>query len=241
MSAAVDQANVGEFTQDTAGSTIAITTGVNVASNGFIVLAVGWAIASSLPTLSTVTDNGPGLTWTIDRQGAPGTVGAAVAIVSAQAPSGLASGTVITATLSGSAPGARVLLGSSWTGVPASSPVDVAGSIQTITSTTAWTTGNLTVAAGSLIVGFAAGLNTDGTSTPTSPSIETHDVTGGAGSYNDTAAYRIESGAGTVAVAGTFSTAQTGAGVGVAYKAAADTPHVLPFVVDTAVGRSASW
>lgn len=218
MSILIDQPSIGEFSLDTAGSTIQLTTDHAVAPNGFIVLAVQWV--ASGPTLSGVA--GGGLTWAIDAQGTPSSSG--IAWVSAQAPAGLGAGALLTATLSGSTTGARVLVGSSFTGVKPTSARDVAGTAQAVSAAKPWTTGNLTLQTGSVLVGLASGLTTDGTSAITAPSIETHDVTGGAGSYDFTTGYRIEPAGGVVAVAGAFSVNQTGGALGVAYLADPNPP-----------------
>lgn len=205
MSILIDKPSIGEFSLDTAGSSIVMTTDHAVAQFGFISLAVGWVIG---PTLTGVS--GGGLIWNIDQLGTPGS--ARLALVSAQAPAGLAAGATITATLSGSASGGRVMLGTSFTGVKPTSPVDVSGAGPLVSTTTAWTTGSQPLSAGSVLVGYVSVLRTDSTSTPVAPSIETHDVTGGPGSYNNTTEYRIESSAGNYAVAGTFSVTQDNGG-----------------------------
>ena len=104
MAIVIDQLSIGETAADSASSTVAFTTNQTVASNGFIVVTVTWINPSGQTLLSV---GGGGLTWNIDKQGQTGGTEAPTAIVSAQAPSGLASGTTITATFSASVAGAR--------------------------------------------------------------------------------------------------------------------------------------
>lgn len=208
MSIAIDQTTLGSSATDSAASTIALTTTAAVTAGGFIVLCLGWFNNSSAVTLTSVS--GGSLTWTIDKQSSFATAGSGIlscAVVSAQAASGLASATTITATLSGAANGGRSIGAMSFTGVAASSPVDgTPPATKNSSSTTAWASNSATLTAGSVLVATAYEAATDTTSTPTSPSVESFDVKGPAGSFAQTAAYRIESSAGSVAVAGTWAT-----------------------------------
>lgn len=217
MAIVIDRLTIGSTAVDTASTTVAITTTAAVASGGFIVLCVGWG--TNLVTLSSVA--GGSLTWTIDKQGVFSTAADGLAIVSAQAPTGLASGTTITATFSGSAPGGRSLGGMSFTGVATSSPVDgTPPAITTFATGTAWASGSMALSAGSVAVGCSHETSTNLTSTPTSPALESFDVNGGAGTFAATGAYRIESSAGSVTVAGAWSSSCQGCALGVAYKVA---------------------
>lgn len=212
-----DVANLGSNSVTAAANTIAFTTGSTVASGARIVVAAGWF--SNSITLSSVS--GGGLTWTIDKQGRPTNPAFdSQGIASAPAPSGLASGTTITATLSGSAD-ARTIGGLSLLGVDTSTPVDVtSGPTGVNPSSTAWSTASISIAAGSCIVAAAWGENTSAGSTPTSPSLEAFDVANGDG-YEQTACYRIESSAGSYTVAGTWGSSTQSGIIAVAYKAAA--------------------
>jgi hypothetical protein len=226
MAIAVDQSTLGgDFTNDVSSTaSIPFTTTNVVASGGFIVLLVTWHKGV---TLSSVA--GGSLTWTIDLQGASTASNGSVALVSAQAPSGLASSTTITATLSSASTGVQSICGTSFTGVKTSSPVDVTSALTDFTTTTAWTTASTTIAAGSVLVANAVQLTGGFTSTPTSPSIETHDQNAGVGSFSETSAYRIEAAGGAFTVAGTWSSSATGTAAGVAYLAAAAAPAGASF------------
>lgn len=108
MAWTVDQSSLGTNTSSGSASTIVLTTTNAVASGAVIVVAIGWFNASV--TLTSVT--GGSLTWTV-RAANNGGVRAAVAY--ALAPSGLASGSSITANFSGST-GERKIGASSFAG-----------------------------------------------------------------------------------------------------------------------------
>lgn len=237
---AIDQANIGNAGIDSSATSIPFTTTQIVAANGFIVVNPTWG--DQTRTLSSVS--GGGLTWTIDKQGvSSGLQNVGCAVVSAQAPAGLASGTVITATYSGATVG-RGISGSSFTGVATSSPVDVTSGPTDFTGTTAWTTGSTTIAAGSLLIAVAHCSTTNDTSTITSPSIEAQDFGGGAGTFGQTVGYRIELAGGSFTVAGAWSASEQGTVVAVAYKAAAGgvvTRPRSPIVSREAQRRASRW
>jgi len=216
------------------GTTSAFTTGATVASGGFIVVAISHFVDT--PTLSSFA--GGGLTWSIDASGAnPTASGGYIAICSAQAPSGLASGTTLTGTWSGSCI-APIIGGSSFTGVATSSPVDVAGTVQGETTGTAWTTGNLTLAAGSMLYGGSYNEGVIASATVTSPSTEVWEQIAGGG-YGGVAGYRVEASGGSVDVAGAWNVSSTGkCHLGVAYKAAATSPAPTLFVVQSGIRQS---
>lgn len=217
MTVVLDQADIGHSGVDSSSGTIAFTTNQNVASGGFIVLDVGWGDATK--TLSSVS--GGGLTWAIDKQGvaANGSNGCA-ASVSAQAPSGLASGTTITATYSAATVG-RAIGGTSFTGVATSTPLDTSSGPTDYASTTAWTTASTTIAAGSVLIGISHCTNTNDTSTITAGSTEAQDFGGGAGTFGQTVGYRIQAVGGAFTVAGTWSGSEQGTTIAAAYKVAA--------------------
>ena len=220
MAIAVDQADLG-FTLGTAASvsSIAFTSTATVASGGFIVVGV-----STYASTSTITGvSGGGLTWTVDKQSVT-TGGAGVGMASAQAPSGLASSTTITASFSGSDVQFSSIAGLSFTGVATSSPVDgTAQDAGATMGTGAWTSGSYAIAAGSVLVGMDwqdATVSPSG-HTPTSPSVEAYEHIHAVDKYGQALVYRIESSAGSYTVAGTWAVATRDKWVAVAYKAAA--------------------
>jgi hypothetical protein len=217
LAIAVDQVTLGSTVQDSAGTTVVLTTTAAVASNGFITGFVTWYDGvGGAQTLSTVA--GGSLTWAFIQFKAAS--GANVAIVYAQAPSGLPITTTVTATFSASVPAGRSIALSSWTGVKTASPVDGTPPAGTTSSTTAWTTNAMNVQAGSLVLGLSMQITTNLSSTPTAPSLELFDYTSGVGGFGATAAYRIETSVGTVTVAGAWSANASSATIGVAFLAA---------------------
>lgn len=229
MAITVDKANAGTNGNDSTSTTISVNTSQTIASGAFIVVCVAWFDPFEVATLSSVS--GGSLSWSIDKQGSSGvTFDPEEAIASAQAPSGLASGTTITATLSASISGNTSEIGvSSFLGVKTSSPVDGTpiGPVNNGGATDLWTTGNYTLSAGSLMVGAAnCGDNftnamTDGT--------ELYEA---ASSFTKLfAAYRIEASAGSYALAGDMSAVGQCDAIAVGYlAAAADTPALAPWV-----------
>jgi hypothetical protein len=231
MAIAIDQTTIGGNASTAAAGSLAFTTAAAVAAGGFIVLGVGWFTTGGVVTLSSVS--GGGLTWTIDKQGhAANPSGSLSAVVSAQAPAGLASGTTITATFSASTPSDLVIGGCSFTGVATSSPVDAtSGPVGVSPAAAGWTTASTALSAGSVLVGVCYTETNPLTSTITAPSQEWLDRPAG----TDTAltgGYRIESSAGSYTVAGAWSAAGSSTTNGVAYLAAAGgaTPATPVFI-----------
>lgn len=210
MAIAIDQANAGTAANDASSGTIAVNTTANIAS-GLIVASVGWWHASG--SLSSVT--GGGLTWAIAVQHKHPSNNVQSAIAYAQAPSGLASTAALTANFSTAVNGRQIGI-SSVTGAATSSPVDVTGSGDNVTS--AWT-GSASIAAGSILF-VTAHADNFRTSTITSPSIEALDWGDGANT-GQTTGYRIEAASGTYSVAGTLNASSNHAECIAAFLAAA--------------------
>lgn len=215
MAIAIDVANLGEFASDTSGASVSCTTTSSTAAGSRVIVA-GTLIFPN--TVLSVADDGPGLSWAIDTQALiTGPSQAQGFIASASAPGGLPSGTVITVTFSGSVPGGRSVVASSFTGIHPSSPVDAISAQTETVATTAWTTSSTAIQSGSLLFALSIDFSNLFTSTPTDPSIEAHDVGDGAG-FAITTCYRIQSAAGTYTVAGTWSSACNGGVIAVAYR-----------------------
>lgn len=216
MAIALDVANLGTARNASgAGDAVSVNTGSAVASNGFIVVCVGWFGTTNLVT----GVSGGSLSWTRDLNGAAASKG--ICIASAQAPSGLASGTTITVSWAGGAGASEMIMGaSSFTGVKTSSPVDGTPLGATLASTVAWTTGNYTIAAGSLIVG---GNWCDGGSANTPGTTELWELDNAGGPDGMVAAYRIEASAGGYPITGTWNAATQYIMGAVAYLAGAAT------------------
>jgi hypothetical protein len=179
MAIAVDKSSL--FTPVVAastGTTIAGTTNVAVVSGGFIVMVV---VTSGLTAaqLATATMAGGGLTWTRDHTMVRPTTSYGIAVFSAQAPSGLASGTTITATVT-SCP-ERNICGFSFTGVATSSAHDQhQGSSGS--ATTAWTSGATPNTTGA---GMAIGVSTSnfGSAMTETPAAGWAEFSGAAGHF----------------------------------------------------------
>lgn len=213
MAIALDQA-LGTNLEDPGATTIVLTTTAAVASGGFIVLGVG-AFSGGASFLTSVS--GGGLSWSIDKM--VDDASRSFAIVSAQAPSGLASSTAITANLNADL-NARIIGATSFTGVATSSPVDGTPTGPTSSGTGAWATPSYTIAAGSLLVAMNYSISITGANTPTSPAVEAWESTRLADNYGAVIEYRIETSAGGYTVAGAW-TGTGSANAAVAYLAAA--------------------
>lgn len=222
-------ANLGTFFQASTSATVSLTTTNAVAAGGFIVIGIlGFDTSANLTGVA-----GGGLTWTIDKQerpvGGSNPVALHTAVASAQAPAGLAASTVITATWDASTVQARMIGGTSFTGVATSLPVDgtPTGPTSGIAST-AWATPSYPIAAGSMIYAVCWAENTDTGSTPTSPSLEAWQTQDTTNDYGSVANYRIETNAAPYTVAGTWGGATNWNTCAVAYKAA-DMPDSLHY------------
>lgn len=230
MAIAIDITNAGETANNAASSSVAVTTTSAIAAGATIIVT---GTSYNFGASTTATDNGPGLTWTRDVNGAPGTGGDSAAfswIFSAYAAAGMASGTVITVTLSGSAAGRSAAV-TSFTGILSASPLDTTtGPTGFLAPANTWSTTSTAISAGSLLIAIAFCINTNDTNTVTSPSLEAHDFGAGVGTFGAATCYRIEASAGSYTVAGTWSAAETGGLVAAAYK-----------VAPPAVGVSVAW
>jgi Tfp pilus assembly protein PilZ len=199
--------------------TIAATTNVAVASGARIFLAVSWFQATE--TLASVA--GGSLTWTIPAQTQNGNQG--VALVYADAPAGLASGTTITATFSTTA-GFRAIVGASMTG----GTTGAAQGAATATGNSNAHTINVTTTTDNAIVVEATILNAAAGSahTPTAPAIELVDATT-AGGEQITLDYRTTTTATAYTIAGGWanSTIWSVGAAGFAEAAAAVLPPLV--------------
>lgn len=198
-----------------ATTTIAFTTSVTVPSGSFLVCGVSWYNPGVTASVA-----GGSLTWTNDVQkNGSSDTNYHLAIFSAQAPSGLASGTTITATFSGTAFG-RSICGDYWTGVATSSPKEQSSTAGG-TSATAWNGGSVTTAnADDLLVLMGWGDVVATTNTPTAPAIEIEDFNIASDAATWAMEYRIVAATGTYSLAGAWgSAANEWLGCQVAYKA----------------------
>jgi hypothetical protein len=161
----------------------------------------GWA--DKTKTMSTVA--GGSLTWAFEQYQWSGGSGEfqAIAVAYAQAPSGLATSTTITGTLSATQ-SSKAAASMSFTGVATSSPLD-GTAVKTQSAgagATTWTSGSIALSAGSVLVtGVWDEAGTSHTATAGTEAVESRDTGDG---YGVELIYRIESGAGSVNNAGSF-------------------------------------
>lgn len=228
MAIVVDQASLGTPAIDSGsgGTAIVFTTSNAVASGGFIVLGVMWW-DTDVPTITSVT--GGSLSWSVDTQGNSGSAPTVpkVGIVSAQAPSGLASSTALTVNFSAGIDGFGFVGGTSFTGVKTSSELDGTppAKVGVSPAATGWVSSNNTIQDGSVIIGVSVNETNGSSNTPVAPSLEGWEAAPGFGARG-VLEYRIEATGGTYTVAGTWGTAAQSQTASAAYLAAATTPPV---------------
>jgi hypothetical protein len=206
--------SLGTFHENIGSTTMKLTTAAAAVARSRVLVFVTWNNATR--TLTSVS--GGGLTWSVDVQARDASSNHG-AIASAYAPSGLASGTLITATFSGSV-GHGLMAASSFTGIAPTTALDATGT-NTQGGVSGWTASVTTTTANDVILGWSS-IDRSATSTPTAPNVEMHDL--GDQWFNEysTSVYRIDSTPGTKVVNGTWS---AGAGstanvtVAAAYKA----------------------
>lgn len=192
------------------------TTNVAVAAGSKVVAVITWYENVTLTSVS-----GGGLTWTIEGQSAGSTYH--VAIATADAPAGLASGTTITFTLSGSGGYARFLRLLSVDGLELNSngAVDVDTYSGELPSADNWSVGLTTTVADTVMFGFLFQDFYTGGVTPAVGSTELFESTPGP---TFTVAYKELPSAGAATVGGTYSSGQPKCQCAVAFKTASAAP-----------------
>ena len=231
MAVSVPAALATAVVPGTTNATIALTSTATVPSSSKIWAIVTWF--HSTVTLSSVA--GGSLSWTIDHQSKNGSTG--VAIVSADAPSGLASSTTITATFSASGAADQQMAAYSSTGVLSGVGAAYGAIGGSNNASTSWDAGATTVLSGDILIGvskFEDSVTT--TSTPTGGNTELEDWNSGSG-FATTTTYQIGTGA-SIHAQGTWSNTSAASlgtrSASVAYTAAAtSTPQqvfkAIPF------------
>jgi hypothetical protein len=189
--------NLGSKGENASSATMTLTTSAAAAPNTRVFVLVDWYQTSR--TLTSVS--GGGLTWAVDVQAIDPTRYHA-AIASANAPIGLAAGTVITATFSGSVVHG-LIAATSFSGIASTSPLD-ATSTNTLGTGASWTGSVTTTNPSDLVIGWS-GIDGATTSTPTAPNIEIHDLSNSDYWESETSVYRIESTPGSKTVNGTWA------------------------------------
>jgi hypothetical protein len=216
------------FTTGTS-TTAAHTTTAAAAAGSRIIVCVGDFNATV--TVSSVS--GGGLTWVKDEEDATGH-NARGAVFSADAPSGLASGTTITATYSATAD-SRWICAQSFTGIATGASGYLTGTPPTATNAfggTTFTLPSITPAdANALIFGLISldGVTADVVSWTSTGANEIQTIFNATTTEGGSTGYRIVSSIAAYALAGTFSVAPGEQGYNsVAYKAAASTASAPP-------------
>lgn len=189
--------DLGTTAASASSTTIAHTTIGGVPAGSRIILDVSSFSAGTISSAS-----GGGLTWAIDAQGSP-SGDRLSGLISADAPSGLVSGTAITVTFS-AAMTDRGIGVSSWGGIKtgASGYIGVSGSV--LTAAGSWSTGAQSISAGSLLIGVAHEDGAGTRATPAAGVTELHDFTISA-TDDHASAYRIETSAGSYTVSETWT------------------------------------
>jgi len=227
MAVALSLADIGKNAGDPSSSTVAFTTSQAVPAGDLILVEVGWF--DNTNTLSSVADNGAGgsLGWTIAKQGKAGSTADNTALVWARAPSGLASGTTITATFS-AATVAREIGGSTWSGVLQSgNPIGNTGGPTAVTpANAAWASASVSISAGSALVATCYNETGNFTNTPTQS--EAHEIPNAASPTSQVTCYRVGDTPGSYTVAGTWSTAAVSGNVVIELLAEPTSVAVLP-------------
>ncbi len=206
--------DLGTHVENAGSTTMKMTTSAAAASNTRVFAFVTWSNATR--TLSSVT--GGGLTWSVDEQ-ATDTANFHVAIASASAPSGLPSGTAITATFSGSVNHGD-MAAASFLGIAATNPVDAVAS-KAQAGATGWTVGLTTSNPNDLVLGWST-IDAVTTSNPIAPN-STIDSFNQLNFYSSvTNEYQIDIATGQKTVSGTWASSSgstADATIAVAYKA----------------------
>lgn len=199
-----------------------MTTSVTVPSGAMVFLLYGCGSGDGAVVRSATTDNGPGLTYAEDvKQAGLSVIDWAYIILSAQAPSGMASGTVITTTFTQLV--ISMLAGYYCTGLATSAAKDISDGSGP-TSVTNWdTTATSTTVADTLVIGGALhdGLTTN---SPTGSANELDDFQFAGEAWTMATEYKILSAAGSASLTGSWGGAGITTSAFVAYKA----PEVAP-------------
>lgn len=201
MTIALNNANAGTAHLDGPNATsIPVTTSATIASGALVVVGFGFDLSSA--TVTSIA-GGTGLSWHITNKGSSVAGFDGCALAWTLAPSGIASSTTLTATLSATCFG-RCAGVMSFTGVDTTTTTDGAAvTNQDAGATTAWTSGNVTASAGSLTCTVC--WTEAGTSSTATAGTEALEANTGNGDGGIVMHYRIDAGGGTVTNAGTWN------------------------------------
>jgi hypothetical protein len=223
MAAAPDKNNLGTNTiPDTTTNPGHITVAINsdVAAGGKVCVDVGWWTATS-STPSASDNSGNGYTWRLVLQASNGNDH--VAALECDAPSGMASGTVVDVNYGTTTADGRGMGVSSFTGVKTGAKE------ATSSGTTNYSTGNITTAGtGSLIYAAMEADNLASGSTPTPPALELTDVNDATSGQAYASAYRIGTTAGSYAITGAWTNGTIFVTVGASFLETPTEPSISP-------------
>lgn len=194
--------NNATFDPGTAVTSRTFTTTGAVPSGGHIIVGAVWYADGNA---ATGTISGGGLTWTTDHYATPdGDVNFSLGLFSAPAPSGLASSTVLTLTLTGLSYGVN-LGGIYATGIATSSWEDVSSAADH-TATSTWGSALTTTNADDLLIGLGyAEAETSSTANTGASYAEAFDFSHATTGNTLTMVYRIVSAASTYTPGGTWA------------------------------------
>lgn len=215
MAVTVDQANLHAAAQS-GPTNYTFTTGAAVASGAMIVI-LAFKFRSGLGTHAA---SGGSLTWTTVHQVNSGSI--MICMMAAFAPSGLASGTSLTVTATGSGSADWTVCAASYNGVDSSG--GIAAAIRAFDdgagSGTGWDTGAIGGNAADAYIGGAAGDGTLRTSTPGGDNVERIDFNSATTSGSITLVDDLD-GAASDSIAGTWSGTLGHVAIGAAFIPAA--------------------
>jgi len=189
------------------------TSNVAVAAGAWAIMPAAWFFSD---TLTSVTDNGPGLTWARTQVRPDATQDLRLAFAYAYAPAGISSGTIWTFTWTGGDVGNKVAGGYSFLGGDASS-FDAVVTSATGTGT-GWSISYTTGFDNELVVVNSFAGNGPG-NTITSPSVEDWEQASSGSTI--VASHRIAGAAGSASVAGTWAFSDFWGAYGLKFKEAA--------------------
>lgn len=211
---------LGSAHNNTTSATITLTTTAAVPAGDTILVGCGgFKVGPPTATLS-----GGSLTWTTDKAGNNGSD--VLALARANAPAGLASGTVLTLTWSLAVAG-PFIAAASFPNIITASPVDQSSTANPATGT-AWAAASITTTVTDTVVGLSWADGTSSSSAPTAPWVEAFDATDTASLEEMTLVYQESVAAGSYAPAGAWGVSEGGKVVlAVGYKVSAGAAAVL--------------
>lgn len=188
---------VGQSGSVGAGSTVTATLTGAVPSGALVLFALTWSGADT----KSLADNGAGLTYAIDKTQALSTH--RLSLGSAQAPAGLASGTVVTATVPASSNNLHLAV-AYCTGLATSSVLDQTNGGSDAGGASTWNTGNVTTTVADELLWGACFKDSDTADNTATTGTELQEWNNGNAQTNICTLYDIKSATGTYSLAGSW-------------------------------------